>query len=79
MSELVLIGTSDHFSSGARRQSAYLLRAPSGTALIDCGQTTLHGLETLGIPLHEVDAIAVSHFHAHHFGGIPSLLRATPY
>ena len=79
MSELVLIGTSDHFSSGARRQSAYLLRAPSGTALIDCGQTTLHGMEALGISRDEVDAIAVSHFHADHFGGIPSFLLATLY
>lgn len=79
MSELVLIGTSDHFSSGGRRQSAYLLRAPSGTALLDCGQTTLHGLETLGISRDEIDAIAISHFHADHFGGIPSFLLATLY
>ena len=79
MSELVLIGTSDHFSSGARRQSAYLLRAASGTALIDCGQTTLHGMAALGISRDEVDAIAVSHFHADHFGGVPSFLLATLY
>ncbi len=79
MSELVLIGTSDHFSAGGRRQAAYLVRGPSGAALIDCGQTTLAGMAALGVSRDEIDAIAVSHFHADHFGGIPSFLLATLY
>ena len=72
-----MIGTSDHFSSGGRRQSAYLLRGSSGTTLIDCGQTTLAGLAALGVPRDEIDAIVVSHFHADHFGGVPSFLLAS--
>jgi ribonuclease BN (tRNA processing enzyme) len=72
-----MIGTSDHFSAGGRRQSAYLVRGPSGSLLVDCGLTTLSGLFTLGVPRDEVDVIAVSHFHADHFGGIPQFLLAT--
>ena len=74
-----MIGTSDAFGAGGRRQSAYLLRSASGALLMDCGQTTLSGLATLGVPRDEVDAIAVSHFHADHFGGIPLFLLATLY
>lgn len=79
MTELVLIGTSDAFGSGGRRQSAYLLRAPNGSALIDCGQTTGTGLHALGISRDEIDVILVSHFHADHFGGIPLLLLGAQY
>jgi len=79
MSEVVLVGTSDAFGSGGRRQSAYLLRAPSGGVLIDCGQTTGTGLAQLGIPRDEIDVILVSHFHADHFAGIPLFLLAALY
>jgi ribonuclease BN (tRNA processing enzyme) len=79
VSELVFIGTSDAFGAGGRRQSAILLRAASGTLLLDCGATTGSGLDALGIERDEVDAILVSHFHADHFGGIPLLLLAALY
>jgi ribonuclease BN (tRNA processing enzyme) len=79
MSELIFIGTSDAFGAGGRRQSAYLVRGPSGGLLLDCGQTTCTGLEALGIDRGEVDTIAVSHFHGDHFGGIPMFLLASQY
>ncbi|MCP3983248.1 MAG: MBL fold metallo-hydrolase [bacterium] len=79
MTEIIFIGTSDAFGAGGRRQSAYLVRAPSGGALLDCGQTTGTGLAALGISRDEIDVIVVSHFHADHFGGIPLFLLAAEY
>ncbi len=79
MSEVVCIGTSDAFGAGGRRQSAYLLRGPNGALLLDCGATTATGLANLAIDRREIDAIAVSHFHGDHFGGIPGLLLAAVY
>ena len=79
MSELVLIGTSDAFGAGGRRQSAYLLRSRSGSVLLDCGGSTVSGLAALGIARDEIDAVLVTHFHADHFGGIPLLLLAAHY
>jgi ribonuclease BN (tRNA processing enzyme) len=79
VSEVLCIGTSDAFGAGGRRQSAYLLRGPGGAVLLDCGATTATGLATLGVDRREIDAIAVSHFHGDHFGGIPSLLLAAVY
>ena len=79
MNEVIFIGTGDAFGAGGRRQSAVLMRGPSGTALLDCGTTTGVGLKDLGVPLEEIDAILVSHFHGDHFGGIPLLLLAAEY
>ena len=79
MTEIVFVGTSDAFGGGGRRQSAYLLRGSSGSALLDCGTTTGTGLNDLGIERDEVDVICVSHFHADHFGGIPLFLLAALY
>lgn len=79
MSEVVFVGTSDAFGAGGRRQSAVLLRGPSGSVLLDCGATTGSGLSALGIARDEIDAILVSHFHGDHFGGIPLLLLAALY
>jgi ribonuclease BN (tRNA processing enzyme) len=79
MSELVFVGTSDAFGAGGRRQSAILLRAPNGSALLDCGGTTATGLVELGIERGEIASIAISHFHGDHFAGIPALLLAMLY
>jgi ribonuclease BN (tRNA processing enzyme) len=79
VSELVFIGTGDAFGAGGRRQSAMLLRAPSGGLLIDCGMTTGSGLAALGIDRGEIDAIAISHFHGDHLGGVPLFLLAALY
>jgi ribonuclease BN (tRNA processing enzyme) len=74
MTEVLFVGTSDAFGSGGRRQSAYLVRTPSGAVLLDCGTTTGTGLATLAVERDEIDTIILSHFHADHFGGIPLFL-----
>lgn len=79
MSEIHFIGTSDAFGAGGRRQSAFLLRDPNGTLMVDCGVTTNTGLIAEDIRRDEIDAIVVSHFHADHFGGIPLFLLAALY
>ena len=79
MTEVRFVGTSDAFGAGGRRQSAILLRSEEGSLLLDCGATTVTGLEDLALPRDELDAIVVSHFHGDHFGGIPQLLLACLY
>lgn len=76
MSELLFIGTGDAFGAGGRRQAGILLRGARGSALLDCGATTLTGLVQLGVERSEIDAVLISHFHADHFAGIPPLLLA---
>jgi ribonuclease BN (tRNA processing enzyme) len=79
VSELILIGTSDAFGGGGRRQSAYLVRGPSGSVLLDCGGTTSTGLASLSISREEIEAILLTHFHADHFSGVPLFLLGAEY
>jgi ribonuclease BN (tRNA processing enzyme) len=74
MPEVVFVGTGDAFGSGGRRNSAILVRGSPGTLLLDCGPTTLGGLKALGIDPGEIDAIALSHYHADHVAGVPFLM-----
>ncbi|MFB7493758.1 MBL fold metallo-hydrolase [Streptomyces sp. NPDC056161] len=51
----------------------------SSTILFDAGLTSevvLHNARHLGVDLHEVEAVVLSHGHPDHFGGINGVLRA---
>lgn len=74
MLEILFVGTGDAFGSGGRRNSAILVRNGEQTLLVDCGPTTLLGLQQLGVDPREIDAIAISHFHGDHAAGVPFLL-----
>jgi ribonuclease BN (tRNA processing enzyme) len=74
MAEVVFVGTGDAFGSGGRRNSAILVRDRGKSLLLDCGPTTLAGLQELGIDPLELDAVVISHFHGDHCAGIPFLL-----
>jgi ribonuclease BN (tRNA processing enzyme) len=76
---LTFVGTSDAFGAGGRRQSAIFVETTRGGILLDCAPTTGTGLVALGIPRDAVDAIAISHFHADHFAGLPQFLLAAIY
>jgi ribonuclease BN (tRNA processing enzyme) len=74
MTDVQFIGTGDAFCSGGRRNSAILVRDATACLLLDCGPTTLLGLQQLGIDSRDIDAIAISHFHGDHALGVPQML-----
>ena len=56
---------------------AYLVETPDGCLLFDTGQSgpvLLHNLKLLGIDPATIDAIAISHAHYDHTGGLQALL-----
>jgi ribonuclease BN (tRNA processing enzyme) len=77
--KVTFVGTSDAFGAGGRRQSAIFVETASSGLLLDCAPTTGSGMAQLGIPRDAVDAIALSHFHADHFAGVPQLLLGAIY
>lgn len=68
---LRFLGTGDAFGSGGRFQACILVEADDGRVLLDCGASSLIALKRAGIDPNTIDAIAVSHYHGDHFGGIP--------
>jgi ribonuclease BN (tRNA processing enzyme) len=76
---VTFVGTSDAFGAGGRRQAALLVETAGGAVLLDCAPTTGTGLAALGIARDAIDAIALSHFHADHFAGVPQLVLAAIY
>ena len=72
--ELRFIGSGDAFGSGGRFNTCFLVTAASCRFLIDCGASSLVALKRAAIDLDSIDAIAISHLHGDHFGGLPFLL-----
>lgn len=56
---------------------SFWIETPNGSILFDTGQTDSvlsHNLEALGLPLKKVTAVALSHAHYDHTGGLETVL-----
>jgi ribonuclease BN (tRNA processing enzyme) len=73
---LCVIGTGTVAPSATRTAPAHWVEAGVTRLLLDCGAGTLHRAAALGIPWHEVTHVAITHFHADHWGELPHLLFA---
>lgn len=67
-------GSGDAFGSGGRWQTCIHLTAGGQVVLVDCGATSLVALKAQGLDPGAVSAVAVSHLHGDHFGGLPFLI-----
>lgn len=67
---LTVLGSSDAFGSGGRLQTCFHVRWSGGTFLIDCGATSLIGLERQGLDPNEISTIFITHLHGDHFSGL---------
>ena len=67
-------GSGDAFGSGGRWQTCIHLTGGGQPMLVDCGATSLTALKAQGLDPGEVAAVAVTHLHGDHFGGLPFLI-----
>lgn len=72
--KLRCVGTGDAFGSGGRLNSCFHLSAGDEQLLLDCGCSSLIGLQRCNIDPAGIDTLVISHLHGDHFGGIPFLL-----
>ena len=68
------VGSGDAFGSGGRWQTCIHLAAEGQVVLVDCGATSLTALKAQGLDPGDVGAVAVTHLHGDHFGGLPFLI-----
>ena len=70
---VTFLGSGSAFADGGRSHACIHVRAPGVSLLLDCGGSALPAIQRAGVA-DEIDAIAVSHLHGDHFGGIPFLV-----
>ena len=68
------LGCGDAFGSGGRLHTCFHLSGAGQEVLIDCGATSLQALKLQGLDPGAVAAVALSHLHGDHFGGVPWMI-----
>jgi ribonuclease BN (tRNA processing enzyme) len=68
------VGSGDAFGSGGRAQTCIHLAGRDQVMLVDCGATSLMALKAQGLDPNAIGAVAVSHLHGDHFGGLAFLI-----
>jgi ribonuclease BN (tRNA processing enzyme) len=70
---VTFIGAGNAFADGGRSHACIHVQAPGTSLLLDCGGSSLPMIRRRMDPA-EIEAVAVTHLHGDHFGGIPFLL-----
>ncbi len=76
---LQFIGCGDAFGTGGRFNTCFHLVGREINALIDCGATSLVGMNKLAIDRNAINTIFITHFHADHIGGLPFFILEANY
>jgi ribonuclease BN (tRNA processing enzyme) len=72
--KLTIVGCGDAFGSGGRSNTCFRLDVEGKTVVVDFGASAMVAWNRLGLDTRDIDAIALSHLHGDHFGGLPFLL-----
>ncbi len=67
--DLLFLGSGNAFSEG-RYWNSFLV---NGRYLFDCSPIAVPHLKKCGVPLGDIEAIFISHFHGDHYFGLPFL------
>ena len=68
--KLTVVGSGDAFGSGGRLQTCFHVATAGQEFLIDCGATSLIGMQRLGLDPEQVSSIFITHLHGDHFSGL---------
>lgn len=71
---VTFVGSGDAFGSGGRFNTCLMVEMGAERFFVDFGSSSLIALNRLGIEPGTVGTVLVTHLHADHGGGLPSLL-----
>jgi ribonuclease BN (tRNA processing enzyme) len=72
--QVTILGSGDAFCSGGRANSAIRVDADGACLAMEFGASALLSWKRAGYSSGEIDAVAISHLHGDHFGGLPFLM-----
>ena len=72
--KIKFLGTGSAKTSLIRFHSSLLISSSKQNLLVDCGDGISKAILKQNINFNSIDSILISHFHADHFSGLPSLL-----
>ena len=68
------LGTGSAQTSLNRFHSSFLISSSNHNLLVDCGDGISKAILKQNIDFNSIDSILISHFHADHYSGLPSLI-----
>lgn len=72
--KIKFLGTGSGKTSLNRYHSSFLISSSNHNLLVDCGDGISKAILKQSIDFNSIDSILISHFHADHFSGLPSLI-----
>ncbi|MBK7230127.1 MAG: MBL fold metallo-hydrolase [Ignavibacteriales bacterium] len=72
--KIKFLGTGSGQTSLNRFHSSFLISSSEHNLLVDCGDGISKAILKQNVNFNSIDSILISHFHADHFSGLPSLL-----
>ncbi len=72
------LGTGNAFGDGGRGHACILVSSPDGTIALDLGASAMPAIQRACDPA-SIDAIAITHLHGDHFGGLPFFVMQAKY
>jgi ribonuclease BN (tRNA processing enzyme) len=73
--KITFLGTGGAFTDFRQNyHNNAVIYTDEGFILIDCGGTAVQSMKELGLPVHDVSGVIVTHMHGDHIGGIEQLL-----